>query len=307
MSNAPSPWSKPDPAEGTDRQAEPIQHVSDTALWVAHYRTMETARPDAHFRDPYAARLAGNRGAEILGRLKGGQRAAWAMVVRTVVFDDLIRRAVESLGVDMVVNLAAGLDARPYRMQLPPELRWVEVDLPEMIDYKESILKDDKPVCRLERVRLDLTDRVGRQALFARLGAEAKKILVVAEGLLIYLTEDDVGSLLDDLHAQPSFAYVLHDLAAPWLMIRLNKQWGKQMANAPFRFAPAQGVGFFRPHGWEPEEERFPFEEAQRLNRNMPGASIWRLVALLFPKKRREEMRRVSLIVLEKRVLEKRV
>ena len=162
---------------------QPIQHVSDTALWVAHYRTLESRRPDAHFRDPYAARLAGARGPEIVGRLRGGLQTAWAMIVRTVVFDELILRAIERDGVDLVINLAAGLDARPYRMPLPAALRWVEVDLPAMIDHKESILADDEPVCRLERVRLDLTDRPGRQALFARLAADASKVLVVAEGL----------------------------------------------------------------------------------------------------------------------------
>jgi O-methyltransferase involved in polyketide biosynthesis len=39
-------------------------------------------------------------------------------------------------GTDMVINLAAGLDSRPYRMQLPALLRWVEVDLPDMLNYK---------------------------------------------------------------------------------------------------------------------------------------------------------------------------
>jgi len=39
----------------------------------------------------------------------------------------------------MVVNLAAGLDARPYRMSLPASLQWIEVDLPEILAYKEKI------------------------------------------------------------------------------------------------------------------------------------------------------------------------
>jgi len=111
-----------------------------------------------------------------------------------------------------------------------------------------------------------------------------------------------VGRLLQDLHAQPNFAYLLHDLASPWLVERLRRGWGKQMANTPFRFAPASGVDFFRPFGWVPAEERFSWEEAHRLKREMRGAGFWRLVSRLFPKKKREEMRRTSTIVLEKRV-----
>ena len=56
-------------------------------------------------------------------------------------------------GVDLVVNLAAGLDTRPYRMALPPSLRWVEVDLPDILDYKEEILAGAAPACALERVQ----------------------------------------------------------------------------------------------------------------------------------------------------------
>ena len=43
-----------------------IENISDTARWVAVYRAMETARPDAIFSDPFADRLAAQRGREIL-------------------------------------------------------------------------------------------------------------------------------------------------------------------------------------------------------------------------------------------------
>ena len=105
----------------------------------------------------------------------------------------------------MVVNLAAGLDARPYRMALPSSLKWVEVDLPGILDYKEEILRGEKPVCALERVRLDLSDVSSRRDLFRRLGEGAKRVLVITEGLLIYLTAEEVGALAEDLAAPESF------------------------------------------------------------------------------------------------------
>jgi len=62
----------------------------------------------------------------------------------------------------MVINLAAGLDARPYRMNLPATLTWVEIDLPGIIEYKEEILANEKPVCGLERIKLNLADESER-------------------------------------------------------------------------------------------------------------------------------------------------
>src|SRR4051812_39296434 len=102
-----------------------ITHISDTARWVATYRAMETARPDAIFQDPFAARLAGEHGRDIVDTMPGGRGAAWAMIVRTAVFDEIIRDLVHGGGVEMIVNLAAGLDARPWRLDLPKTLRWV--------------------------------------------------------------------------------------------------------------------------------------------------------------------------------------
>src|SRR5437763_107957 len=101
-----------------------IHHISETALLAAVYRAQETARPDALFRDPLAERLAGERGKEIFAATPPKQRVSWAWVTRTALFDELILEQVRQ-GADTVVNFAAGLDARPYRMALPAGLRWV--------------------------------------------------------------------------------------------------------------------------------------------------------------------------------------
>ena len=90
-----------------------IQNVSDTARWVAVYRAMETARPDAIFRDPFAARLAGEEGENIVGALKQGRAMAWAMITRTAVMDEVILDAVNNKGVDTVLNLGAGTKPLP--------------------------------------------------------------------------------------------------------------------------------------------------------------------------------------------------
>ena len=150
----------------------PIRHISDTALWVAVYRARESERADAVFRDPYASKLAGDRGLQMAAAMPFAERHAWSYVARTWLVDQVIERELLR-GTDMVINLAAGLDARPYRMRLPASLRWVEVDLPEMLNYKQEILAEGTPNCTVERVAVDLRDYAGRRALFQRLGNEA--------------------------------------------------------------------------------------------------------------------------------------
>src|SRR4029077_6576743 len=101
-----------------------IRNISDTARWAAVYRARESERPDALFRDPFARRLAGERGEQIAETLHVAEHA-WSWVTRTYLFDQYITEQIQQ-GVDLVVNLAAGLDARPYRMALASSLRWVE-------------------------------------------------------------------------------------------------------------------------------------------------------------------------------------
>src|SRR5262245_42499988 len=118
----------------------PIQNVADTAFMVAAWRALETERADALFRDSLAARLAGERGRRIIENLpRGTFLGGWSVVIRTCIIDEFIRAAVAG-GADTVLNLGAGLDTRPYRMDLPSTLRWVEVDFPHVIELKESTL-----------------------------------------------------------------------------------------------------------------------------------------------------------------------
>jgi methyltransferase (TIGR00027 family) len=254
-------------AQTKDTQAV-VRNISDTARWAAVFRARETERADALFRDPYAERLAGKMGVDIANTLPEGNSHAWAWVARTYLFDQFITKEIEQ-GTDMVVNLAAGLDARPYRMRLPASLQWIEVDLPEILAYKEGILANEKPSCALERVRTDLSDGSARRALFASLDRRANRVLILTEGLLIYLSAEEVAALARDLAAGSHFQRWIMDLGSPGLLRMMQRTTGKQLSKvgAPFKFGPAEGPAFFAPHGWEPLEVKGLLKTATQFKR----------------------------------------
>jgi methyltransferase (TIGR00027 family) len=276
----------------------PIENVSDTARWVAVYRAMETDRPDAIFRDPFARRLAGPEGEAIVKAIPNGLAIAPPLIVRTAVLDELILERIKNHGVDLVLNLAAGLDARPWRLPLPPALHWVDVDLPGILTYKTDTLRDERPVCRYEAIAVDLTQPDLRNALFARLGAAHQRVLVITEGLLIYLKPEHVADLGRALHQPPSFQWWLMDLASPRLLRYIERSHGSALRSAPFLFAPAEGTAFFRPLGWREEVFRSTIVEARRLRREMRGAWLYRVMATIMPARRVDEFRRMSGIVM---------
>lgn len=280
-----------------------IKNVSDTAKWVAEYRAMETDRPDAIFRDPFARRLAGPAGASIVAAMPRGKQFAWPMIVRTAVMDEIIMDRVRA-GADLVLNLAAGLDARPWRLDLPANLRWVDVDLPGILGHKVEEMKNERPRCRYEPVMLDLTDGAKRRALFSQLGAQCTKALIVTEGLLIYLEPEQVGALAKDLHPQAGFRWWLSDLASPSLLRYTERSWGKQLrhGNAPFKFAPENDTKFFEPFGWREVFYRSTGDDARRLHREMPGMWFWRFVMRFYPKRIKDKFKRFAGNILLERI-----
>ena len=169
----------------------------------------------------------------------------------------------------MVINLAAGLDARPYRMKLPAALQWIEVDLPDLLAYKQQVILDAKPACRLEWVALDLADVAARRSLFARLGSRGKRAIIVTEGLLIYLAPEEVAILAGDLAGIAVFQRWVFDITSPGLRRMLEKQLGDKLeaAKAPFKFAPTEGPPFFEKHGWRVLAVESTLKTAVRLKR----------------------------------------
>jgi methyltransferase (TIGR00027 family) len=248
-----------------------LPNVSDTARWVAVFRARETERPDAVFRDPLAARLAGERGRAMASEIPTYlNRNSWPIVARTFVIDELVSTSIAE-GADRVVNLAAGFDTRPYRMKLPASLRWIEGDLPDLVDQKERELAGEKPVCDLVREKVDLADAAARARFLDRTLEGAQRALVITEGLLVYLEPSAVAALARDLADRKAFAWWITDVASPGLLRMMQKETGASLgASAQMRFGPEDGVGFCAGVGWKPREVRSLLKEARRLRRLPP-------------------------------------
>jgi methyltransferase (TIGR00027 family) len=272
-----------------------ITHVSDTARWTALHRATESARADALFNDPLAERLAGERGSAIVAGVPRTTRNGWWLVARTKIIDDAIAEAIND-GCDRVLNLAAGLDTRPYRLDLPSDFSWVEADLPELIAEKAQLLADQQPRCRLTRSAVDLADPRARDAFLNDALAGATKALVLTEGLLMYLEDRDVSALSRAI-MRPEVTWWMLDFAGPGLKRMMNKKLAGMLQNAPFKFAPGSGVAYFENLGWRCAEVEPLSVAAHRFHRlpmsmrvigwlpqpdpRQPGRLPWSAVALL--------------------------
>ena len=258
-----------------DRQSPSIRNVSDTALWVAVYRAAETDRDDALFRDPYARRMAGERGQAIVDALPFGKSMGWSIVVRTAVMDAVILRCIER-GARTVLNLGAGLDTRAFRLKLPPMLHWLDVDLPAVTAYRRECLDTAVAACRHAHVPADLRLAAERHRVI-RDAASNGPLLVVTEGLLVYLDPEQVSELAKQLRREKLARWWLADLITPQLQQTMGMVWGAQLnaADAAFRFAPGDAEAHFLGLNWLETEFHSTWTNALRLGRASPNALMW--------------------------------
>ena len=114
------------------------------------------------------------------------------IVVRTRFLDDALLRAVRTA--DQVVILAAGMDARAYRLAWPDGAVVYELDQPAVIAAKNDVLADDDPRCRRVAVGVDLADDWPIALTESGFDPNAPTVWLI-EGLLQYLDEDAVRTL----------------------------------------------------------------------------------------------------------------
>ena len=175
--------------------------VAQTSRWMAAARARESERPYRLFDDPLATTLAGPEGFSWLDRMEPVPRfggPALYVVVRTRFFDDFLLYASWGAGLKQVVILAAGMDARAFRLHWPPETRLYELDRPEVLAVKDEVLAsaDARPACERHALGVDLRHPSWAEALLDAGYEDQEPSVWLVEGLLFYMTGDAVQTLL---------------------------------------------------------------------------------------------------------------
>jgi len=130
-----------------------LSNIMETARWTAAGRVCESERADALFRDVWARHWVEGISHPLMTAALNGNSATIA--VRTHIIDQWVQEAVAS-GIKTVINLAAGFDMRPYRLEMPPDTRWVEIDKPDILTEKLVKIHDAQPCCQVDRYPVDL-------------------------------------------------------------------------------------------------------------------------------------------------------
>lgn len=261
-----------------------------TSQWTAAARARESDRPDRLFDDPFAARLAGATGFHLLdqmARVSGGNSSYLA--IRTRFFDEFVSAA--TCSVRQFVVLAAGMDARAFRLALPPSVIWYEVEREEVLAYKEQVLAQvgaEAKCCR-RAVAADLNGE-WIERLSAAGFDPALPALFLVEGLTPYLDSVSVKALLSQIGALATSQSRLGIdfigqtfLSSPFTQVYLSclRELG-----LPWLFGTDNPEDLLREGGWlatasmpgDPEASwgRWPFLSARSEGSTLPRAYLVR-------------------------------
>jgi methyltransferase (TIGR00027 family) len=259
-----------------------IAHISDTALMVAACRAHESELEDAFVHDPFAARLAGERGVAILRAMPHSNVLRLGLAIRTRFVDELLLDALATYPVATVLSVGCGLDTRPWRLDLAPDLRWIEIDFAGVLDYKDRLMSGERSRCRRERLTVDLNDAAQRRAMFEVSGSSSA--LMITEGLLLYLPAATVDALAGDASTS-TVAHWISDITTTAFSQVLG---GGADTTQPIRHVQApdalkgeQILEVLQSHGWTTSAMRSYISDVgfvlERVRRAMGGAAPPRL------------------------------
>ncbi|MEV4055375.1 SAM-dependent methyltransferase [Amycolatopsis sp. NPDC049688] len=240
---------------------ESLPAVSRTAVGVAALRAYESSRPDRLFDDPYAAAFVEAGRSVLPDAGRGGAQAGLGslfyaqIVIRTRFFDDYLLGA----GCGQVVLLAAGLDTRAFRLAWPPGTRLFELDLPEVLAFKDGVLAEQRatPACERAVVRADLREDWATALRGAGFDPAAPTAWL-AEGLLIYLSYEDAERLLTTVGelsapgSRVSFEHRPADSASSLFSRARETEGGEHVTGLWLGGLRDTGPEWLAAHGWQP-------------------------------------------------------
>lgn len=230
---------------------------------MAAERARETARPDRLFEDPLAEALAGPEGFDLMARMEAGGLDNPVFPIRTRFFDEALLRSVANKPIEQVVLLAAGMDARAFRMDLPVVF---EIDWFDLLEVKEARLAGTSARLRSPRITVaaDLTGEWVDALVRAGFSSQTPSAFV-AEGLLGYFEEPDVHRLLTKIGALAAPGSVLLCDVGGRVDLDGMVFWFQRLAENGItggRFGTDDPAGLLAAHGWQPEVTHYGDEEA---------------------------------------------
>lgn len=224
-----------------------IQGVPETMLQTLYARAAYSKQKNAKFQDDKAVEIVSRMDYDFSLAGKDAMMSK-GVIARTILLDRMVGDFIKENPKATVVNIACGMDTRVYRLKnnlaigkTVEGVRWYNLDLPETIALRRRFLKEDGHVSMIAKSAMDET---WTQEIEEPTG----KVLVIIEGLVMYLTEQDVRQILSIISSCFDNAEVIMETMNPWVVGHMKEKsieatkakftWGIKTGKELERMAP---------------------------------------------------------------------
>jgi len=168
----------------------------ETLLIALYARALESRSPDPVLRDKWAEDAI-HRIDYDFGRLKTSKVHPLSIAIRAKQFDIWTAEWIAANPDSTVLHLGCGMDSRVYRLDPPAAVRWFDVDYPEVIELRRRLYPAQSPNGERAGYRM-IGSSLADSGWLDEVPAD-RPAMIVAEGVMMYLTEDVVKPLLNRL------------------------------------------------------------------------------------------------------------
>lgn len=217
-----------------------IQGVPETMIQTLYARAKESKKPDHKIYDAKAIEIVSRLDYDFSNADKDFSMSS-GVVARTILLDRMVKDYVQNHPNAVVVNIACGLDTRFYRMD-NGKIRWYNLDLPETIDVRRRFLDENGRASSIAKSAMD-------ESWAEDIEKPRSDMLVIVEGLTMYLAERDVKKILTVISDNFSDVTVYMEIMSPFIVNHVKEKsieaskakftWGARSGAELERLAPA--------------------------------------------------------------------
>lgn len=221
--------------------------ISNTAFYCCGVRMLDAAHPHSLCHDIFAKRFMDLRGMQIFEPFISETLPNISNSVRCWIIDESLRDTLRKQPDSVVISIGAGFDSRPYRLTGG---NWVELDEPQIIEYKNEKLLIAECKNNLARIAIDFSSETITEKL-----AQFKcntPVIIVIEGVFMYLKESTIADTLKRLqHLFPQHTLLCDLMTRPFFEKFATSVHSKVVsAGAQFTNRPDNPAEIFKQNGY---------------------------------------------------------
>ena len=192
-----------------------VQGVPETMLQTLYARAQESKKPNHHIYDERAIEVVSRLDYDF-SKAESDKAMSLGVIARTIVLDKLVGDFLSHYPHAVVLNIACGMDTRCYRMEGKYD-RWYNIDLPETMAVRSRFFEEQGPIFQIAKSAMDAS-------YMDDIEYHGEPVLVIIEGLTMYLSEADVKQIFDILDKRFSKAVVLVETMSPFVVKHIKEK-----------------------------------------------------------------------------------